>query len=294
MDPFGVELGFKVPGHRPWEVELTRILDYNGNEADRTTTVAEIVALKATGRKFTQVTVGTAEEAAAAEEAGIEMTICLASEVVAVRRGSQRCFLTAAIVYGGEVTPDDLLGTALTALGNGADAVITSRRLEVVELLASEGIPVMGHLGFVPKKSTLLGGVRTVDKTSDEAVSLWQEFRRLEDAGAFAVECELIAANVMAEINRRTGLATISLGSGPQADVVFLFMNDICGESERVPRHARQYGNLNALHQQVHDARVAALLAFHNDVSAAEFPAKAEMSVAQDDELHRIIEALDS
>ncbi len=264
---------------------MTRILDYGGRDAERTATVASIRALKGSGQRFVQVTTGTADEAAAAEEAGVEMIICLAAAVPDVREGSQRCFLTAAIDFGGEVTMDDLLRTAFTALTNGADAVITARRLEAIEVLASEDIPVMGHLGFVPKKSTLYGGVRSVGKTAAEASDLWQRFRDVENAGAFAVECELIPANVMAEINARTGMATISLGSGPDADVMFLFMNDLCGESDRAPRHARQYADIGALHRQIHDTRVDALRRFRADVAARSFPADDEVVLASDQEV---------
>ncbi|HEY5663410.1 MAG TPA: 3-methyl-2-oxobutanoate hydroxymethyltransferase [Ilumatobacter sp.] len=268
---------------------MTRILDYQGRDADRTATVASIRALHGTGERFVQVTAGTAAEAAAAEEAGIEMLICLAGAVPDVRRGSSRCFLTAAIDFGGEVTPDDLLATALAALGNGADAVITARRLEVVELLAREDIPVMGHLGFVPKKSTLYGGVRVIGTTADEASQLWGSFRRLEAAGAFAVECELIAANVMRAIDERTGLVTISLGSGPHTDVQFLFMNDICGESERVPRHARAYADLGAMHRQVHAARVDALTRFRADVASGGYPNDGEITNTPADQLEAFV-----
>lgn len=34
-----------------------------------------------------------------------------------------------------------------------ADAVITGRGYEIVRMLTDESIPVMGHLGFVPRKS---------------------------------------------------------------------------------------------------------------------------------------------
>src|ERR1043165_7884286 len=114
---------------------MTRILDYAGRDRDRSTTVAAIRQLKGSGRQFAQVTTGTADEAAAAEAAGVEMIICLAGAVPDVRQGSQHCFLTAAIDFGGEVTPDDLLGTALRALTAGADAVITAPRLDVVAAL---------------------------------------------------------------------------------------------------------------------------------------------------------------
>jgi 3-methyl-2-oxobutanoate hydroxymethyltransferase len=43
----------------------------------------------------------------------------------------------------------------------------------------------------------------------------------------------------MSEINRRASLVTVSPGSGADADVIFLFTSDICGEAARLPRHAR-------------------------------------------------------
>jgi 3-methyl-2-oxobutanoate hydroxymethyltransferase len=271
---------------------MTRILDYNGRDADRTATVASIVALRGSSTQFAQVTAGTADEAAAAEAAGIEMVVCMASSVPAVRKGSSRVFVTAAIDFGGAVTVDELLGAAFQALGDGADAVITARRLKAVERLAEEDVPVMGHLGFVPKKSTLFGGVRSVGKTADEAAKLWKQFQRLEDAGAFAVECELIPALVMAEIHQRTGMVTISLGSGPDANVMFLFTSDICGESERKPRHARAYADLAALHKQISAERVKALTAFRADVAARAFPNESEVGHIDPDELKHFLKHL--
>ena len=271
---------------------MVRILDYNGQDVDRTVTVADIVGLKAEGRQLAQVTAGTAEEAAAAESAGIEMVVCLAAAVSAVREGSSRLFVTAAIDFDGAVTEDDILRDALAALGAGADAVISARGLPSIERLAAEDIPVMGHLGFVPKKSTLLGGVRAVGKSAAEALALWQRFRELEDAGAFAVECELIPANVMAAINERTGMATISLGSGRHADVMFLFQSDICGEG-RVPRHARKYADLSALYAQIDAERRRALAEFRADVEGGAFPAAAEVVTVSDDQLAGFLDAID-
>ena len=273
---------------------MPRILDYNGQDADRTATVASIIALKSQEVQLAQVTASTAEEAAAAEAAGIEMVVCMADAVSVVRRGSTRLFVTAAIDFGGAVTVDELLGTAFEALSNGADAVISARRIDAIRRLAEEDVPVMGHLGFVPKKSTLYGGVRAVGKTAEEANVLWKRFQDLEEAGAFAVECELIPANVMSEINRRTGLTTISLGSGPDADVLFLFSSDICGEGTRMPRHARAYADLAALHAQIVEERVRALTAFRADVATRSFPNETEVVQAPTDELDRFVDAIDA
>ncbi len=154
-----------------------------------------------------------------------------------------------------------------------------------MQALADEQIPVVGHLGFVPRKSTWVGGVRAVGKSAAEAMQLWDRFRRLEDAGAFAAECELIAAPVMAEINRRTSLVTISLGSGAQADVIFLFTVRHRGRVARPPRHARAWGDLAAKHQAVRDERVGALKRFRAEVDARTFPATRECADAPPSEV---------
>ena len=264
---------------------MPRIFDFGGREVERSQTVAGLRALKGTGRRAAQVTAETAEEEAAAEAAGVEMVVCRAANVPRVREGSRRVFVTAALGFADAITDEELLRTAFGAVTAGADAVITGRGWEVVRKLADEQIPVMGHLGFVPRKSTWVGGVRAVGKTSSEALLLWDRFRRLEDAGAFAVECELIAAAAMAEINRRTSLVTVSLGSGADADVIFLFTSDICGEAARQPRHARSWGNLAALHKAVRDERVKALSGFRSDVASGAFPSASEIAGMPDDEL---------
>ena len=256
---------------------MPRIFDFGGRDVERGQTVAGLRGLRTAGLQAAQATAETQDEAAAAEAAGVEMVVCRAANVVRVREGSKRVFVTAALGFAEAVTSDDILRTAFSAVTGGADAVLTSRGSATVRALASEQIPVVGHLGFVPRKSTWVGGVRAVGKTSAEAVQLWDRFRRLEDAGAFAAECELIAAPVMAEIHRRTSLVTISLGSGPDADVIFLFTSDICGESSRRPRHARAWGDLAARRQAVRDERVSALKRFRAEIGAKSFPTSAEM-----------------
>jgi 3-methyl-2-oxobutanoate hydroxymethyltransferase len=259
---------------------MPRIFDFGGRDVERSETVASLRALKGSQRRIAQVTAETSDEAAAAEAGGVEMVICRAANVMRVREGSRRVFVTAALGFAEAITSDEILRSAFSAITSGADAVLTSRGAETVRTLAAEQIPVVGHLGFVPRKSTWVGGVRAVGKSAAEALQLWDRFRRLEDAGAFAAECELIAAPVMAEIHRRTSLVTISLGSGPNADVMFLFTSDICGESSRRPRHARAWGDLAARLQAVRDERVSALKRFRAEVDAKSFPASAECADA--------------
>jgi 3-methyl-2-oxobutanoate hydroxymethyltransferase len=272
---------------------MPRIFDFGGREVNRSQTVAGLRALKGNGRHATQVTAETPDEAAAAEAAGIEMVVCRAANVARVREGSKAVFVTAALGFAEAITADEILRSTFSAVTSGADAVLCSRSYQTVRMLADEQIPVMGHLGLVPRKSTWLGGVRAVGKTASEALQLWDRFRRLEDAGAFAVECEVIAAPAMAEINRRTGLVTVSLGSGRDADVMFLFTSDICGEAPRLPRHARAWGDLASLHEGVRRERIRALSAFRSAVDTGDFPDNADVADMASDEIEKFLGALD-
>ena len=276
---------------------MPRIFDFNLQVHDRLATVASILALKESGQKFVETTAESAADAAAAEAAGIEMVVADPPAVSAVREGSKRLFVTAAIdfVSSPPVTTDEVLRASIDAMEHGADAVHTSRSPETVRRLADEKIPVMCHVGFVPRQSSRVGGIRAVGKTADEAKQIWDEIRRLEEAGAFAVECELLAAPMMSEITRRTRMATISLGSGPDANIMGLFMSDVCGIGDRrIPRHARVYADLNAMYKKIEAEKLRALQAFRADVASGSFPSEEESVSAPDDEVARFVELIET
>ena len=148
----------------------------------------------------------------------------------------------------------------------------TLRSLDVVEMLAKEGIPVQGHMGLVPSTSIWSGGLRAFGRTAEEAMELYRTFKRFEDAGGFAVEIECVAEDALNLLNDKTSIVTFSLGSGNAGDAIFLFVADICGEAENPPKHAHAFGNLAPLHAQLYQERVAALNAFHAETRAMNFP----------------------
>ena len=261
---------------------MKRVYTWAAQPAERSLTVADLQAGKGK-TKFTQVTANTAAEAAAARAAGIDMIIANSVNVAEVRRGDDKLFLTAAIGIPDYPLPQDILAEAFRVLALGADAVMTARSMDVVEMLAREDIPVMGHLGLVPRKSTWVGGLRAVGRTPEEALELYRKFKRLEDAGAVLVEAEVIPGEIMAAISERTGLITVSLGSGAGGDVMYLFANDICGESENPPRHARAFGDLAKYYRLIEDERVAAFTKFKKAAAAGDFPnARETVSVPPD------------
>ena len=131
------------------------------------------------------------------------MIICDSANVEAVETVNTPQFPTAAIGLPDFATVDDVLGEAFRALPLGADAVLTARSMDMVRALAQEDVPVMGHLGLVPRRSTWSGGLRAIGMSGREAFELYRAFKRLGQAGGVPVEAEVIAGAVMAEISRR-------------------------------------------------------------------------------------------
>jgi 3-methyl-2-oxobutanoate hydroxymethyltransferase len=74
---------------------------------------------------------------------------------------------------------------------------------------------------------------------------VYQEIKALEDAGAYAVEIEVIPEKLLTEISKRTTLLTSSIGAGSGGDIQFLFAEDILGNTPPpYPRHSKQYRQL--------------------------------------------------
>jgi 3-methyl-2-oxobutanoate hydroxymethyltransferase len=117
----------------------------------------------------------------------------------------------------------------------------------------------MAHLGLVPRKSIISGGLRAFGKTYDEALILLKNFKNMENAGAFSVEAEVIAEKILEFISQNCNLITISLGSGNYADVNYLFMEDICGENRNLPRHAFSFAKIYKLQDKIYNEKLKAV-----------------------------------
>ena len=272
---------------------MKRIYTYGGRPARRNLTVADLVALKG-NTKLCQTCPATEEEAAACAAAGIDVLNTSDADLPAVRAGAPETFTIADLPMTAHLTPDDILRAAVRAAEAGADAVYTPRSLRTVEMLASEGLAVQGHLGLVPRLSTQRGGLRIVGKTAAEAIELAEDFRRLEDAGACAAEVECVATEALAEIGPRSKLVTHSIGAGSGGDVIFMFLVDICGESEQPPGHARAFADLPSIRQRLADERRRALREYRSAVMDGSYP-DAETSVSMLPNEHtNLREALDA
>ena len=283
-----------VTGDRP----LKRVVSMTGAYGLRNYTVKDIRDFKGV-RQLTQINPESPEEAAAAEEAGIDtMKLRFDPKVpqstIERRQAAPHTFMTYAQFLTAYASKTEALRAAFDAMEGDADSIMCQWSLEFVEAVASAGIPVQSHVGLVPRKSTWTGGLRAVGKTVDEALQIYRDIKDLENAGAWGVECEVIPASIMRELSKRTTLVTSSIGSGSGGDIQFLFAQDLLGDGKPpFPRHAKQYCDLYAMRQEMQKTRVAAFKEFAAEVRSGAFPGPEHTVDVGQDVVDGFLEAID-
>src|SRR5215510_11375098 len=244
-------------------------------------TVYELQQLKGK-RCLTHIHVKSAEEAAAAEQVGVDLMSCSFDTPEAQARlpllvaAAPNSFISAATPHG-LASPEEAIRVAFRALENGASSVYCSASPFIVEAMARERIPVVGHLGMVPRHVTWTN-YRAIGKNVEEARELYRRTKELESAGAYAAELEVVPHNLARWLCSQTKMILMSLGSGSGCDTQFLFSDDILGDyPERPPRHAKAYRNFLAEHRRLQEQRIAAFTEYIADVKQGRFPEKSNL-----------------
>src|SRR5437868_3228218 len=227
-------------------------------------------------RCLTHVHVKSPEEAAALEAAGIDLLSCSFDTPASQARlpllvaAAPKSFISTATPHG-VASPEEAIRIAFRALELGASSVYCSASPWIIEAMARERIPVVGHLGMVPRHATWTN-IRAIGKTAEEARGLYHQMKRLENAGAYAAELELVPHQLASWLCKKTTLLLMSLGSGNGCDSQFLFSDDLLGDyDERIPRHAKAYRNFLQEYKRLQDERIAAFREYAADVTSGRF-----------------------
>ena len=258
---------------------LTRVMSLSGVYGTRNYTVKDLRDQK--GQKVLVETLPfTPEEAAGAEEAGIDtMKVRFdpnqPSLVEAIRQAAPNTFMAYSVPLIAASSPEEAVRLGFEAMKYGADAIMCQWPPRFIEAASEAGIPVQGHAGLVPRKSTWTGGLKAVGKTLEEAIWIYEQIKSMERAGAYAVEVEVIPEELLAVITKRTTLLTSSIGGGSGGDIQFLFADDILGNNgPPYPRHSKQYRNLYKMKQEMQRERVNGFKDFIEDVKNRKFPSE--------------------
>ena len=228
-------------------------------------------------RQLSVLFVHNAEEAKAAEEAGIDM-ICTShdapqygiyntfDDLKRIREAAPNCFMQS----GGTESPAseyEVMKLCHKYLSIGADCVYGGTwSYKWIRSLRDEGIPINSHVGLVPGKATWFGGFRAIGKTAEEAVGVLRNTLELQDAGVIGVELEVVPPKIAAIITKKVDILTLSMGSGSDCDGQYLFGNDVLGYTKgHMPRHARVYRDFKNEYAKLQKERVSAFKEFHQD-----------------------------
>lgn len=248
-----------------------------GQYATRNHTVKHLQDLK--GKTvLTETMPFTTDEARAAEEAGIDTFKVKfdpgnPADAIAIRNAAPHTFMTFCIGLTKIATAEEAVRAGYIAMEAGADGIMCQWGPEFIRACSNAGIPVQAHAGLVPRLSTWTGGLRAVGKTLDEAMWIFEQIQSFEDAGAWAVEVEVVPAQLLSEISSRTRLVTSSIGAGSGGDIQFMFAEDILGNhAPPYPRHTKQYRNLYKMEQAIQVERVAGFREYIDDVKSGQFP----------------------
>ncbi|MBL9136624.1 MAG: 3-methyl-2-oxobutanoate hydroxymethyltransferase [Verrucomicrobiales bacterium] len=256
-------------------------------------TVFDLQQLKGK-RCLTHIHVKSPEEAAAAEAAGVDLMSCSFDSPESQARlprlvaAAPNSFLSAATPHG-LATAEEAIRVGFRALEWGASSVYCSASPFIIEAMARERLPVVGHLGMVPRHVTWTN-YRAIGKTETEAFELYRQMKELENAGAYAAELECVPHNLARFLSSQTRMLLMSLGSGAGCDTQFLFSDDILGDyEERPPRHAKAYRNFVEEHRRLQQERVAAFGEYIADVQEGRFPQRCHLVEMEEAILQRVM-----
>ena len=258
---------------------LKRVMSLGGAYGTRNYTIKDLRDCKGK-RTLVETLPFSTEEAAAAEEAGIDtMKVRFdpnQPELAAnIRQAASNTFMAFSVPLVAAASEVEAVRLGYQAMSLGADAIMCQWSPKFISAAADAGIPIQGHAGLVPRKSTWTGGLRAVGKVLDEAVWVYNEIKTLEEAGAYAVEVEVIPEQLLSEISKRTTLITSSIGGGSGGDIQFLFADDILGNNAPpYPRHSKQYRNLFKMRQDMQLERIEGFKEFISEVQNGKFPEK--------------------
>jgi 3-methyl-2-oxobutanoate hydroxymethyltransferase len=188
----------------------------------------------------------------------------------AVCNGAKNSFVVCDMPFGTYVNKDEALKNSIKVFQQtSADCVKIEGgrdKAEIIKHLTSNGIAVCGHIGLLPQSVRSEGGYKVKGKTDKECLSLIEDARAIEDAGAFCMVIEGVKAEVAAEVANSVDIPVIGIGAGADVDGQVLVFSDMLGLFEEfTPKFVKKYLDGASLVKK-------AVKSYSDEVISREFP----------------------
>ncbi len=263
---------------------------------------------KRTGSKISVLTAYDAPTARALDRAGVDVILVgdSAANVVmgypdtipismdemlmitaAVARGNETAFVVGDMPFMSyNITRAEAVRNAGRFLKEArADAVKLEGGGHIAETLAEivrAGIPAVGHLGLTPQTASSLGGYKVQGRKAEQAMTILDDARRLEDAGACMLVMECVPDRLGTLISETVSMPVIGIGAGGGTDGQVLVLHDMLGiRSGFAPKFVKTYANLG---EEIENAARS----YCEDVESAAFPAQEHGFPMEDAEYERL------
>lgn len=190
----------------------------------------------------------------------------------AVCNGSPSSFVICDMPFGTYMSKEDALANAVKVFQQTpADAVkieAGADKAEIVKHLTSNGIAVCGHIGLLPQSVRSEGGYKVKGKDEASALSLIEDAKAIEKAGAFCIVIEGVKADVATRVAASVSVPLVGIGAGNGVDGQVLVFSDMLGLFEAfTPKFVKKYLDGATL---VKDA----VATYADEVQSREFPSE--------------------
>jgi 3-methyl-2-oxobutanoate hydroxymethyltransferase len=154
--------------------------------------------------------------------------------------------------------------------------------LQVIERYVQSGIPVIGHLGFTPQFLNTIGGYNIQGKSFKHTLEIFEQAKKLEKAGVFAIVLEMLPEESGKYITDNLNVPTLGIGAGRYCSGQILVSDDIFGKfSDFTPKFARKYADFAS--KIVNSSKM-----YVDDVRNGKFPSESEVFKLSKEELEQM------
>lgn len=256
-------------------------------------TILDLQSLKQAGEKITCLTAYDATFSALFSRAGVDVLLVgdslgmvvqghnstlpvsmqdMLYHTQLVSRGNEEAFVISDMPFMSTASNlEAAKNAALLIQQGGAQMVkVEGARLDVIQFMVQQGVPVCAHLGLLPQSINQLGKYSVQGKSEAAAKQLLQDAIDVEKSGAQLLILECIPVKLAKEISQTLNIPVIGIGAGVDCDGQVLVAYDMLGIS--LGKQAKFTKNFMLQTDSIYNA----VLAFVNEVKQEKFPSLKE------------------
>jgi 3-methyl-2-oxobutanoate hydroxymethyltransferase len=254
-------------------------------------TIADLQQMKQAGQKIASLTAYDASFAAMLDQANIDILLVgdslgmvmqghsstlpvmmqdMIYHTQMVSSSSQQAFIIADLPFMSSATSLQAAENAAQLIQQGGAQMVKleGAKIEAIEFMVQQSIPVCAHLGLLPQSIYQLGKYAVQGKQEQDAAKILADAVKVEQAGAQMLIVECIPATLAQQISEQLTIPVIGIGAGVHCDGQVLVLYDMLDISlGRKPRFSKNY-------MQQADSIFEAVQSYVSEVRAQKFPAQ--------------------